>query len=365
MSTKKTMLDYIKDTSTVGKTIILDKEIILRPLIDKYMSKNYKKIVIIASGSSCNASTTARLFMQRNLKVQVKVITPFEFEHYENDFLEDAFVLAISQSGRSTNILSALHKLKEMGMETIALTGFPESEIKNHANVVVDLHVGIETVGYVTKGYTNTVLFLMLFSSLTARDMGLISQEDAKKQEKSMLESLEAHDEIIDKSIEFYKKHKSVFLRMKRLQICGYGSNYGTAMEGALKIGETYGIPATPYDLEEFMHGGYLELNPESVVILIDSDGKGQKRTIELYNSLQIATKKVFVIGSKKLSKSDYFLRIKDEIDEWTSPLMLVLLFQILSYMICTDLDIWQKEKYIDEFEELINSKTEKPDYLK
>lgn len=365
MNVKKTMLDYIKETSQVGKKIIANSEEIIAPLRGKYISKQYNKIVIIASGSSYNASKTARLFMEKNLKAEVKVVTPFEFEHYENNFLDNTFVFAISQSGRSTNIISALNKLTELKRDTIVLTGFPESEVKKHSQTVIDLNIGIETVGYVTKGYTLTVLFLMLFSCSTAKGLGYVSDEEAREELENMINAFDSHNEIIDKSIEFYKKHKSIFLRMKRLQICGYGSNYGTAMEGALKIGETFGIPATPYELEEFMHGGYLELSPENVVMVIASGGKGQNRAVELYQALQVATKKTFIIGSFDLVEDSNTLRIKEKIDEWTSPLILILLFQILSYMICTDLDILEKEKYIGKFEELIQSKTEKPEYLK
>lgn len=365
MNIKKTMLDYIKETAIVGEKIIANKETIIKPLSEKYTSKKHSKVVIIASGSSYNAATTSRLFMEKNLKVEVRVITPFEFEHYENNFLDNAFIFAISQSGRSTNIISVLNKLTQLGRETIVLTGFPESEVKNHCKTVIDLNIGVETVGYVTKGYTNTVLFLMLFANVASKELGIISDKEAYTEEVSIIKSLETHGELIEKSIEFYKKHKSTFLRMKRLQICGYGPNFGTALEGALKIGETYGIPATPYDLEEFMHGGYLELIPDNVVILIDSDGKGHTRTLEVYKALQVATKKVFMIGSVELPENDYILRINEKIDEWTSPLMLIVIFQILSYMICTDLDIWDKEDYIEEFEKLVNSKTEKPKYLR
>ncbi len=365
MKVKNTMLDYIRETSSVGKAILLNQDTILQQLSDRYISSKCKKIVIIASGSSFNASMTARLLMEKNLKVEVKVITPFEFENYETNFLDDAFVFTITQSGRSTNILSAIDKLNEMSIDTITLTGFPDSEVRKHSKIIIDLHIGVETVGYVTKGFTSSVLFLMLFSKFTAQKLGLIDTKEVKEQETSILDIFDTYNEAITTTIDFYKKHKSIFLRMKRLQICGYGPNYGTATEGALKIGETYGIPATPYDLEEFMHGGYLELTPESVVILIDSDGKGHKRTMELYNALQFATKKVFVIGSMKLPQNDHFLRVKEELNEWTSPLILVMLFQILAHMICTDLDIWEKEAYIDEFEREIASKTEKPDYLK
>ncbi len=353
------MLDYIHETSIVGKEILSDKEKIVGPLVKHYKTKDYRKIVIIASGSSYNASTTARLFMEKNLHIDVKVITPFTFEHYENNFLDDTFIFAISQSGRSTNIISVLKKLRELGRETIVLTGFPKSDVKHHSDVVIDLNIGIETVGYVTKGYTNSALFLMLFS------LAAVNHREVLNYEHQIAEALNIHEEIIKQSLDFYQKHKSIFLRMKRLQICGYGSNYGTALEGALKIGETFGVPASPYELEEFMHGGYLELTPENVVILIDSDGKGHERTIEVYKALRNITKKVFIIGSEKLPEDEYVLRFNYKMTEWVSPLILVVFFQVLSYMICTDLDIWEKEQYINAFEKQINSKTEKPDYLK
>lgn len=365
MTNKMTMLDYIHETAVVGKTLISNKEKAVGPLVRYFKQKRYNKILIIASGSSFNASTTARLYMEKNLSMEVKVIAPFTFEHYENNLSEDTFVFAISQSGRSTNIISALKKLKALGRETIVLTGFPDSEVKNYSNGVIDLNIGIETVGYVTKGYTTTVLFLMLFSLIAAKELGFINHQDALKDENEMLSALTLHPEAIKQSIDFYNRHKSTFLRMKRLQICGYGPNHGTSIEGALKIGETFGIPATSYELEEFMHGGYLELTPENVVILIDSDGKGHSRTLEVYEALKIVTKNAFIIGSVQLPEEDHILRLNHSLDEYISPLLLVLLFQVLSYMICTDLDIWLKENYIEAFEKRIHSKTEKPAYLK
>lgn len=362
---KMTMLDYINETSVIGKGNLLSREEIVSPLVKLFKEKRYRKIAIIASGSSNNAAAAARLYLEKRLKVDVKVVTPFTFEHYEHNLTEDTFVFGITQSGRSTNTISALEKVRGLGRQVIVLTGFPESEVKNHCDVVIDFKVGVETVGYVTKGYVTTVLFLILFALVASKKLGLITGEEAQRDSEQISEAFNVHPEVVKQSIDFYNKHKGIFTGMKRLQICGYGPNYGTALEGALKIGETFGIPATPYEIEEFMHGGYLELTPEHVVILVDSDGEGHERTMEVYSALQVTTKNVFLIGSTKLPDGDKVLGINHNVDEWFSPLFLVVFFQVLSYMICTDLDIWEKDEAIDQFESSINSKTPKPDYLK
>lgn len=364
MAVKETMMDYIKETSIVGKANTEAAEEIVAPLVNEFLKREYKKIVIIASGSSNNAATTARLYMEKSLNVDVKVVTPFTFEHYDHRLTDDTFVFGITQSGRSTNTISALEKVKELGREAIALTGFPESEVKNHCDVVIDFKVGIETVGYVTKGYVMTVLYLTLFALMASKKLNLKTENEVAKDIKQILDAFSIHPEVVQKSIEFYNKHKEIFTTMKRLQICGYGPNFGTAVEGALKISETFGIPASPYEIEEFMHGGYLELTPEHVVILVNAGGEGRQRTLEVYNALHLITQNVFMIGSFDLPDEDKILRIKHNIDEWFSTLFLVAPFQVLAHMICTDLDIWGKAEEILKFENTIKSKTEKPDYL-
>ncbi len=364
MADKKTMMDYIKETSKIGKINVETMEEIVFPLVYQFLKREYKKILIIASGSSNNAATTAKLYIEKSLDVDVKVITPFTFEYYDHRLTDDTFVFGITQSGRSTNTISALDKVKELGRESIALTGFPESEVKNHCDIVIDFKVGIETVGYVTKGYVMTVLFLMLFALVASKKLHLKTEAEAAEDTQQILEAFSIHPRVIEQSIDFYSKHKEIFLTMKRLQICGYGPNFGTAVEGTLKISETFGIPATPYEIEEFMHGGYLELTPQHVVILIDAGGPGHERTLQVYKALHLITQNVFMIGSLNSPDEDKVLRIAHNVAEWFNTLFLVVPFQVLAYMICTDLNIWEKPQEITQFENAIKSKTEKPDYL-
>ena len=60
---------------------------------------------------------------------------------------------------------------------------------------------------------------------------------------------------------------------MQDLYVLGTGMNYGTAMEGQLKLMETMCIPTMYNDLEEFSHGMHRSIGRGSSVLLLCTDG--------------------------------------------------------------------------------------------
>ena len=112
---KLNMRDYVEETPDVVRKNCKNHSELTNRLVQEFLKKDYKSIWIVASGSSYNACMSARLFMRKTLNMEVKVIPPFTFENYENDFKEDDFVFVVSQSGRSTNALAALDFLKKKG----------------------------------------------------------------------------------------------------------------------------------------------------------------------------------------------------------------------------------------------------------
>ena len=65
-----------------------------------------------ASGSSRHAADCAREFMERTLGMPVLVETPEAYVSHEGAHMVDAFNIAISQSGYSTNTLAALDSME-------------------------------------------------------------------------------------------------------------------------------------------------------------------------------------------------------------------------------------------------------------
>ena len=85
------------------KDIIEKKDVLLKGLIDLYLSKEFEEIVFVASGSSYNIANCAKYAIQKFLKVRVTVINSITFAKYENLYFNKALILCLSQSGRSTS----------------------------------------------------------------------------------------------------------------------------------------------------------------------------------------------------------------------------------------------------------------------
>lgn len=63
-----------------------------------------------------------------------------------------------------------------------------DSPIIEYADTVIDIGCGVEKVGFVTKGFTATVLTSMLMGITAGAVLGEIQAEEVAKKLKSLLE---------------------------------------------------------------------------------------------------------------------------------------------------------------------------------
>ena len=201
--------------------------------------------------------------------------------------------------------------------------------------MIIDYGVGIETVGYVTKGVTTLALFLILFALQAAIKKGYISKEKYNEVFEELTDIPSRHQTIQNHTWEFYHKNKAALTSMNVCYCCGFIQGYGIATEAALKIGETIQIPSFAYEAEEFIHGPHLQLTPYYTLFFIDDFSLGSDRLIQIYQAAH--------------SVSEPLL----------SPLYLLPFFQIIAYQVTTDLNKWNKHPMLANFEKYVDSKTE------
>lgn len=355
---KKTMNDYILETPDTVLNNLNNADLLTKSIIDLYFDKDYKSICIIASGSSFNASHCARMFMRSILNCEVKIITPYTFENYEYRFLEDSFTVVISQSGCSTNAISALTKLKSVGKPSIGITGNPESDFKNVADYTLDYGVGIETVGYVTKGVVTLVEYLILFALKVALRKGTISLDRYNKYLSDIMLSAQAHRSIYKSTQSFINNNFKQLSSMENAYICACGPNYGTALEGALKIGETIHIPAIAYEVEELLHGPNIQLTPNYTLFFIDNNDHTSKRTLDIYNAIRCITDKAYIITNNKEVDNNHAIRCDISTDILVSPLYNLAVFELIAFTITESLNAWRKHPLFYTFEKKISCKS-------
>ncbi len=336
----ETMYDYIKETPFACKTILDNRKEITEGFVRKVVRHDIKRVVFIACGSSYNAATSARLFVGDKLQMPTKVITPFMFNNYERFFDKNDLLIMISESGRSTSTIDAVKKAYSEGLHFMVLTNNVNSPITKEGGEIINLSCGVETVGYVTKGYTSTVLSLMLMGLEGALSLKKISNEEYQSVIGDIEDSIRLMPDVINSATAWYQTNKANLLGSKRLMMVGYGPNFGTALEGSLKLQETIGLPSTAFELEEFMHGPNLELTEKHTVFFINTIGKAEKRMMDLIEYVSKITENCYLITHGKISGNPKALHIDHTVNEDVSPLFMAIPFQLLAHFITEDLGI-------------------------
>ncbi|MDL2295424.1 SIS domain-containing protein, partial [Lachnospiraceae bacterium OttesenSCG-928-E19] len=172
-------LEYIYETPKILKQILIHQEEILQDK-DKLCATKIGEVILTGSGSSYNAAVCATAFARKLLGIRVSAVYPVSLVEELETISEHALILGISQQGTSTAVIRALDMANENGISTVAVTGEHNTEIIKHADACLYVECGYEDAGATTKGFTATVMTLMLFFITLGIDMNRISVEEAK-----------------------------------------------------------------------------------------------------------------------------------------------------------------------------------------
>ena len=135
----------------------------------------------VSSGSSFTAAQSAKYYMQRMTGKNIVLLYSNNVLRYEVLNNPRAVAVAISQSGNSVAAIEAVKKLRGDGYPTIALTQDMSSDVAKNAEGRIDISCGEESCGPKTKGYSATVLLLMLLSLEYALREGRIGEESMRQ----------------------------------------------------------------------------------------------------------------------------------------------------------------------------------------
>ena len=349
---RPTMVDYVHETPSIVRAQIEGG--CAQPLIDAFIAGDYRRVRIVACGSSRNASLIARPYLRRVLGREVIVTEPYTFCTYEHELPEDEFCFVVSQSGYSTNALAALDLIRKAGRTAIGVTGDPASDFKDAADLLVPYGVGEELVGYVTKGVTSLATFLMLFGAGVAESEGRLDMVSMHTDLVAALGQFESVAEQVPGMLAARYKELST---MERVFLIGAATNYGVGCEGALKFGECLQIPAVAYELEEYLHGPNLQLSPDYTVFLIAVGEKSWARSKEILDATRLVTDRVFVITDCPDMDADIRLRACG--DELIAPVAALPVFQILAWQLTEDKHLWHKHPLVAKFDAALSGKSE------
>ncbi len=214
--------------------------------LQKILQKRRPRLVVLAArGTSDNAAQFGRYLLEITTGIPVSLAAPSIFTLYQSGMnFEDALVVAISQSGESTDTNLVLQRARERGSLTVGITNEPDSTLAGLAEHVFLVRAGREKSVAATKTYTGQLLMMyMLAYALGAK----IKPDDLKSLPDDVAQALRLEDHIAERS--------ERYAFMNHCVVVGRGLNYSNAFEFALKLMETCYVVAERFSTADLLHG--------------------------------------------------------------------------------------------------------------
>ena len=239
------MLDEIREQPAVlERTLHAERKSIeeLRGILTRQPPR---LIMLVARGTSDNAAQFGRYLLEITTGIPVTLAAPSIFTLYNAPFRFDGvLVIAISQSGESTDTNLVLERARQKGARTIGVTNEPSSTLVRLAEHPFLVHGGRERSVAATKTYTGQLLILyMLAHALQAN----IALDDLARLPEWTSRALALEPEVARRA-ERYRF-------MDHAVVVGRGLNYANAFEFALKLMETCYVVAERFSSADFLHG--------------------------------------------------------------------------------------------------------------
>ena len=179
--------------------------------------------------------------------------------------------IALSQSGRTIDVVEYLGRARSTGAFTVALTNEPESELTAQAEAVLPLGAGTETSVAATKTYLNQVAALGLLAAHAAGE--------GRRFAESLRVVSGQLEELIPRLEQLVPRVAVAFTFVGRMFVIGRGPEFATAREISLKLLETCRVAAEPLTATDLAHGPVAALDALFPVWAIASrDGKPSSR---------------------------------------------------------------------------------------
>jgi glutamine---fructose-6-phosphate transaminase (isomerizing) len=201
--------------------------------------------VTIARGSSDHAALYFKHVVEMKAGLACASLGPSLASLYQAPLrLSGAVAVAISQSGRSPDIVAMQRAARDQGAVTIALVNDEDSPLAHDADALLPLHAGAERSVAATKS---------MIASLVAGAF-LVAHWN---QDSELLAALAALPSILDLSSAAPPSAAAAetLAEAGSLFVVGRGATHAVAAEAALKLKETSAIHAEAFSSAEVLHG--------------------------------------------------------------------------------------------------------------
>ena len=282
-------------------------------------------VVLAARGTSDNAALFGRYLLEITTGIPVSLAAPAIFTLYDARLnFRDALVVAISQSGESTDTNLVLSHAREQGALTLGITNEAGSSLARLAEHVFFVRAGRERSVAATKTYTGQVMMLYLLAYALG---GKVRPDDLARLPGRVQEALRLEPEIAG----FSERYRF----MDHAVVVGRGLNYANAFEFALKLMETCYVVAERFSSADFLHGPIALVEPNFPVFVFAPSGvtwPAVREAIDKLKQLKAETVVITDRGNRPVAEAGArLIRLPERIGELYTPIPYIIPAQLFA----------------------------------
>lgn len=241
-------------------------------------------IVTCARGSSDHAAAYAKYVFETQLGIVTASASPSVTSVYAAEQRwQGALFIAISQSGKSPDLLRNAQAAKVAGARVVALVNVADSPLAALADTVIPLHAGPERSVAATKSYLAALAAVLHLCARWRDDAELGTALQA------LPDALRAGwDADWSALVDGLAGAHNLF-------VVGRGYGLGIALEAALKFKETCGLHAEAFSAAEVKHGPMALVGPDFPVLCFAQDDDTLDSTLAVAREFRGRGAQVFV----------------------------------------------------------------------
>jgi glucosamine--fructose-6-phosphate aminotransferase (isomerizing) len=239
-----------------------------------------ERVAIVACGTAYHAGLLGKQAIERLARLPVEVAVASEYRYADPIGDEKKLVVAISQSGETTDTLAAVGTARSFGGQVLAVTNTQGSLITREADAVLHTKAGPEIGVAATKTFVAQIAVLYVLALGLARAKGAAPEEDLLRLGRDLRRAPEKVEETLGLLEGRLEEAVNLFEGARCALFLGRGPSYPVALEGALKLKEISYLPAEGYPAGEMKHGPIALVDEYCPVVAVLGEGLIREKTL-------------------------------------------------------------------------------------
>ena len=317
---------------TYMRTEIMEQPAALRATIDALLpraaeagqlARGTRQVLFIARGTSDNAAVYGSYLIQVQAGRLATLASPSIATTYRSRVdLSGVLAVALSQSGRTDEIVETLTWASDCGARTLAITNGAESPVTTAADLAFVTEAGAERAVPATKTFTTQLAALAVLA------LGLGAGLDAGllRRVPDAIEALLAGELDLEPVV-------AELADVQGVVVSSRGLAYSAALEIALKLKEACYLHAMGLSYADLLHGPIAVVDARTPAIVLAADaGPTLDGTVDLARRVTGAGARAYAIGGgARLAAASTRALPGPALPEWLAPMGLVVPGQLLT----------------------------------